>query len=102
MKPAPVIAAELTVTPDVHEEVSVNDSVLAVFTVKLPKLRLEALSVNWGFAAVPVPLRATAAVPPVVEFLLMLSCPATAPVAGGANCTCRVTDWFGFSVTGKL
>ena len=85
MKPAPVIAAEFTVTAEVPEEVSVTDSVLAVFTVKLPKLRLEALIVNCGFAAVPVPLRATAAVPPVVELLLMLSCPVTAPVAVGAN-----------------
>jgi hypothetical protein len=85
-----VIAAELTVTADVPEEVSVTDSAFAVFTVSLPKLRLEALSVNCGFAAaVPVPLRATAAVPPVVELLLMLSCPVTAPVAVGANWICN-------------
>jgi hypothetical protein len=102
VKPVPVIAAELTVTAVIPEEVSVNDSVLAVFTVKLPKLRLEALIVNWGFAAVPVPLRATAAVPPVVELLLIASCPVTAPVAVGANWTCSVTDWFTFSVIGKL
>jgi hypothetical protein len=43
-----VIAAELTVTADVPEEVNVNVCVLAVFIVSLPKLRLEALIVNWG------------------------------------------------------
>ena len=103
VKPAPVIAAELTVTGDVPEEVSVTDRVFAVFTVSLPKLRLEALTVNCGFAvAVPVPLRATAAVPPVVESLLMLSCPVTAPVAVGANWTCSARVWFGFSVAGKV
>jgi hypothetical protein len=85
-----VIAAELTVTADVPEEVSVNVCAFAVFTVSLPKLKLDALIVNCGFAvAVPVPLRATAVVPPVVESLLMLSCPATAPVAVGANWTCN-------------
>jgi hypothetical protein len=97
-----VIAAEFTVTADVPVEVSVNDSVLAVFTVKLPKLRLDALMVNCGLAAVPVPLRAAAAVPPVVELLLMVICPLAAPVVVGSNWTCSVTDWFGFSVTGKL
>ena len=103
VKPAPVIAAELTVTADVPEEVSVNVCAFAVFTVSLPKLRLEALTVNCGFAAaVPVPLRATAAVPPVVESLLMLSCPVTAPVAVGANWTCSARVWFGLSVAGKV
>ena len=45
-KPAPVMAAELTVTGAVPVEVSVNDCVVAVFTVTLPKLRLAALIVN--------------------------------------------------------
>ena len=40
-----------------------TSSSYVVFTVSLPKLRLDALSVNFGLAtAVPVPLRATAAV----------------------------------------
>jgi hypothetical protein len=83
-----VIAAEFTVTADVPEEVSVNDSVFAVFTVSLPKLKLDALNVNCGLAAAaPVPLRATWAVAPVVELLLIVSCPVTAPVAVGSNCT---------------
>jgi hypothetical protein len=43
-----VIAAELTVTADVPEEVSVNVCVVAVFTVSLPKLRLGALIANCG------------------------------------------------------
>jgi hypothetical protein len=102
VKPAPVIPAEFTVTADVPVELSVNDRVFAVFTAKLPKLRLDALIVNWGLAAVPVPLRATVAVPPVVELLLMVRLPVTAPVVVGSNWICSVTDWFAFSVTGKL
>jgi hypothetical protein len=50
VKPAPVMAAELTVTGAVPVEVSVNDCVVAVFTVTLPKLRLAALTVNCGLA----------------------------------------------------
>jgi hypothetical protein len=73
VKPAPVIAAEFTVTGDVPVDVSVNVCVVAVFTVTLPKLRLAALTVNCGFgAAVLVPLRATTAVEPVVELLLIV------------------------------
>jgi hypothetical protein len=41
-----VIAVEFTVTGDVPVEVSVNDWVVAVFTVTLPKLRLAVLTVN--------------------------------------------------------
>ena len=86
MKPVPVIAAEFTVTAAVPEEVSVNGIVFAAFTVSLPKFRLEVLSVSCGLAAaVPVPLKATVAVPPVFELLLMVSCPVTAPVAVGLN-----------------
>jgi hypothetical protein len=46
VKPVPVIAAVFTVTGAVPVEVSVNDCVVAVFTVTLPKLRLAALTVN--------------------------------------------------------
>ena len=82
VKPAPVMAAEFTVAAEVPVELSVNVIVFAVFTVSLPKLRLDALSVNFGLAAVPVPLRATTAVPPVVELLLTVSFPVAAPAAG--------------------
>jgi hypothetical protein len=85
VKPAPVIAVELTVTGEAPVDVSVNDSVVAVLTATLPKLRLAALTVNCGFAAVPVPLRTTTAVPPVVELLLIVICPLAAPVAVGSN-----------------
>ena len=46
VKPAPVIAAEFTVTGEVPVDVNVSDCVVAVFTVTLPKLRLPALSAN--------------------------------------------------------
>ena len=88
VKPAPVIAAELTVTGDVPVDVSVNVCVVAVFTVTLPKLRLPALTVNCGLgAAVLVPLRATTAVEPVEESLLIVICPLAVPVDVGLNCT---------------
>jgi hypothetical protein len=74
-----------------------------VLTVTLPKLRLAVLTVNRGLGAVVlVPLRATTAVLPFVELLLIVSCPLAAPVAVGRNCTCRVIDWVGFNVTGRL
>jgi len=31
-----------------------------------------------------------------------VSCPDAGPVVAGSNCTLRVTDWFGFKVTGKV
>ena len=83
-----MIAAEFTVTGDVPVDVSVNDCVVAVFTVTLPKLRLPALTVNCGLgAAVLVPPRATTAVEPVEESLLIVICPLAVPVVVGWNCT---------------
>jgi hypothetical protein len=68
-----VIAAEFTVTADVPVEVNVNDCVIEVFTVTLPKLRLAALTVSCGAsAAVLFPLRVTTAVAPVEELLLIV------------------------------
>jgi hypothetical protein len=88
VKPAPVIAAELTVTGAVPVDVKVNDWVVAVFTVTLPKLRLPALTVNCALgAAMLVPLRATTAVEPVDELLLIVICPLAVPVVVGWNCT---------------
>jgi hypothetical protein len=46
VKPAPVMVAVFTVTGDVPVDVSVNDCVVAVFTVTLPKLKVAALTVN--------------------------------------------------------
>ena len=73
VKPVPVIAAELTVTGAVPVDVSVNDCVVAVFTVTLPKLKVAVLTVNCGLgAAALVPLRVTCAVEPVDESLLIV------------------------------
>ena len=85
VKPAPVIVAEFTVTGVVPVDVRVKDCVVAVLTVTLPKLKLVALTVNCGFAAVPVPLKATDAVLPVVELLLIVTWPLAVPVAVGSN-----------------
>jgi hypothetical protein len=46
VKPAPVIAAEFTVTGEVPVDVSVNVCVVPVFTATLPKLRLAELTLN--------------------------------------------------------
>ena len=68
-----MIVAEFTVTGDVPVDVNVNDCVVAVFTVTLPKLRLAALTANCGLgAAVLVPLKATTAVELVDELLLIV------------------------------
>jgi hypothetical protein len=73
VKPVPVIAAELTVTGAVPVEVSVNDCIVAVFTVTLPKLKVAVLTVNCGLgAAALVPLRVTCAVEPVDESLVIV------------------------------
>jgi hypothetical protein len=103
VKPAPAIEAEFTVTAEVPDDVSVNEPVAEEFMVTLPKLRVEALSVNFGLAAaVAVPVRATAAVLPLAELLPIVSCPVSVPTAVGKNRNCKVTEWFGLSVTGKL
>jgi hypothetical protein len=92
-KPVPVTAAGFTVTGEVPVDVNVNDCVVAVFTVTLPKLRLAALTASCGLsAAVLVPLRATTAVEPVDESLLIVTCPLEIPVAVGRNWTCNVID----------
>ena len=72
-KPAPVIAAEFTVTGEVPVDVNVSDCVVAVFTVTLPKLKVAALTANCGLgAAMLVPLRVTKVVFPLDELLLIV------------------------------
>ena len=103
VKPAPAMVAELTVTGDVPDDVSVRDCVVAVFTVTLPKLKVAALTVNCGLgAAVLVPLRDTRLVLPLDELLSIVILPLADPVTVGRNCTCNVIDCVGFSVAGKL
>ena len=87
VNPAPVIAAEFTVTGVVPVDVSVNDLVVVVFIAMLPKPTLVLLIVKFGFAALPMPLRITGCVPPVAELLLIVIWPLAAPVAVGSNCT---------------
>jgi hypothetical protein len=77
VKPFPVATAEFTITGPVPVDVSVKLCVVALFTVTLPKLRFVVLTVSCelvcGFDVVvlPVPLRATVAVPPFDELLLI-------------------------------
>jgi hypothetical protein len=97
-----VIEPAFTVTGDVPEEVSVSDFVPEEFTVTLPKLSVEALSVSRELAVVPVPLNDTTAVLPAVELLLIVRLPVADPVAAGLNWTCRVIDCPGFNVAGSV
>jgi hypothetical protein len=102
VNPAPLMFAEFTVTGAVPLDVNVKVWVVEAFTATLPKLRVVALTVNCGLvAATLVPFRDTIVGFPVDEVLLIVSCPVAAPLAVGANCTCKVTDCVGFRVTGK-
>jgi hypothetical protein len=53
-------------------------------------------------AASPVPLKLTSAVPLVGAFVTTVSVPVAAPAVAGSNFTSTVTEFPGFSVTGKL
>jgi hypothetical protein len=106
VKPAPVIVAELIVTGAVPAEISVSDCVVAVFTVTLPKFRLDELTVSCWLVCgpdevVPVPVKATTAVLPLVELLLIVTCPLAVPAVVGRNWTCSVIACDGFSVAGN-
>jgi hypothetical protein len=103
LKSAPVTVAELTVTADVPEDVSVTDCCVGKFRVTLPKANDTALKDNCGLCtAVPLPLNRTASVPLLEELLLIVSCPRARPVFVGSNWTWRIRDWPGFKVAGKL
>ena len=52
-------------------------------------------------AATPVPVRATVEVAPVVELLLMVMFPVSAPAVVGANVTGRDSVWPGERVFGR-
>jgi hypothetical protein len=64
---------------------SVTVRIVGVFTATLPKLTAAVLTVNSGFAATAVPLKATTDVLPVDELLLIVSWPETAPAVVGRN-----------------
>lgn len=50
----------------------------------------------------PLPVRLTTLVLPVVELLVNVSVPDAAPVMAGLNCTCTVMAIVGLSVTGNV
>src|SRR3984957_313811 len=101
VNPLPVIAAELTVTADVPDEVIVTESVLFEPTATLPKLSEVGLIVHCG-VPVPVPLKLTATVGFVDALLFTVNVPVTAPAAVGAYFTLSASVCFGFSVTGNV
>ena len=100
--PVPAIESELTVTAEEPVELRVSESSSGDPSDTLPKLRLVALSARMGFAtAAPVPVTGTTAVAPVVELLLMVNVPVTAPAVVGAKLTDRVSDCPGARVAGS-
>jgi len=101
-KPEPETEPELIVTADEPVDDTVIDCVAELPTATLPKLKLVPPSDNCGFDAVPVPLKDTVVELPVDELLVIVSCPLADPAAVGLNVTDTVSDWFGFSVTGKV
>jgi hypothetical protein len=103
LKLAPLKVAVLIVRGAVPDEVKVNGSVAVEFTATLPNESELALTVSCGeVTTVPVPLSWTTAVEPLEELLVIVSCPVVCPAAPGLNRTFSVTDWFGFSVTGRV
>jgi hypothetical protein len=93
VNPVPLRAAALIVTGAVPDEVSVTGRVALEFTVTLPNGSEFAPTVSCGvLATVPVPLSGIFVVAPVVELLVMVSCPDAAPVVVGLNFTWSVTD----------
>ena len=50
----------------------------------------------------PVPLRAMVTFAALEALLERVTDPVAEPAAEGSNCSCRVADWLGFRVTGKL
>jgi hypothetical protein len=62
-----VIAAEFSVTGVIPVDVSVNIRVIDVFTATLLNCRLVAPIVSYGFPVVPVPLKGTTVVLPVLS-----------------------------------
>ncbi len=92
-KAPPETLTELMVSAAVPDEVTVSVLLDVVFTVTLPKLMELALRVRFGVAAaMPVPLRATVAVPPEEASLEMVIAPTADPVTAGSKVACRVTD----------
>jgi hypothetical protein len=77
------MVAELMVNEAVPLEVRVMGSVADEPTATLPKLRLVVLRDSFGCDVVPVPLRLTILVAPVVELLEMVRVPVVALAAVG-------------------
>ena len=103
LKSAPLSVAALIVSGAVPDEVNVNGSVAVEFTATLPNDSEFALTVSCGdVATVPVPLSWTTVLAPLEELLVIVNCPVACPAAPGLNRIFNVTDWFGFSVTGKV
>jgi hypothetical protein len=75
----------------------------ATVQLSVPAPVIEALEQESELSvAMPVPLRATVAVPPDEALLEIASDPIAVPARVGSNCTVSVAVWFGFSVTGNV
>jgi hypothetical protein len=87
VNPVPVIAAELTVTAAVPEEVSVTANDFVAASLTLPKASVVALRVSCDVVATPIPVSAIVEVVPEAALLVIVILPVTAPAVLGANVT---------------
>ena len=81
VKAAPARVTEFTVTAAFPNEVSVSVLVEVAFRLMLPKSRVAELIASW--AAMPVPVKATALMPPVNALLTRVMVPVAAPATVG-------------------
>jgi hypothetical protein len=98
---AALLLARLTVKPPLPAA-----ALSVTVQLSLPAPVIDALlqerALNTPAPAAPVPVRLITAVALVDELLWIVSCPVAAPLVVGSNCTCSVTDWVGFRVTGNV
>ena len=96
------IVAVFTITGAAPVELKVSVCIVDAPTITVPKLKLPVLNPKMGSGVVvPIPLSGSVIVLLELELLLIVSCPLAIPVAFGLNCTCRVSDWFGFRIAGR-
>jgi hypothetical protein len=99
--PVPVIESEFTVSAEVPEEVIVKARVLDEPSLTFPKPREVALSAICGVEEVPVPVKGTVHVAPVVQLVANVRLPLTVPAVFGPNVTGIASDWPGERLSGS-
>src|SRR3954466_15194564 len=99
-KAPPERFTEFTVTAAFPEEVSVSVLAEELLRFVFPKSILLALNVSW--AALPVPVRATALLALTLELVQIVTVPLAVPRTVGSKLARRAIDCPGLNVTGKV